>query len=578
MTKTDAKAARILSLDFSLKPRANGRESGPQISASVHHQPFRQLPGQRRVVPPTLNEAEGPAENSSDVEPLLGATAAQEVPRPEDFPSLAAPAAASSASLATAGAARPLTYASNATRFKDHTQKVPQNVSSKAVKGTGTVSSYGSRAGAVGTFHARTEEDFPSLSGLGGPLSHNPALQRRELKQYSNLSSLAATVAAVPPTAARKSNVSTINSIAEFTAMAGQRAPVKSGPKPGFAAEEFPCLPISTKSKKKKKTAPVTATAPTPVTPVAATSNKTLASAVSALNSNSPKSRGREEVSSSPSPTLSMATDDARPLIPSNDNDNFPGLSSISKTLTAVKPPPGLGSAISKVAKATSGGRPPPGYEKVNGKKAPPPPPGLAAIADMSLNSNPKTPPSSMDVNGNGSSTTSGSEVGASSTPGEVFGLFKEPSNFEKRNQSLVAEISETLKLDQSRFSAFKKISNEFRKGATRADDYYKKCVELFGKVGFGKVFLELIVLLPDIKKQNELLAAHEKFVKYSKGAIPKGSNASSREANNGQNSKVWNLKSSTAGDWNQELLVCPTCQQVLAKKDGAEHVAAHRT
>ncbi|KAI1293601.1 putative E3 ubiquitin-protein ligase [Halotydeus destructor] len=120
---------------------------------------------------------------------------------------------------------------------------------------------------------------------------------------------------------------------------------------------------------------------------------------------------------------------------------------------------------------------------------------------------------------------------------------------------------------DGARFSAFKKISQEFRHDTQPADSYYKRCIELFGKNNFHRLFGELIVLLPDVRKQNELLAAHEKYVKYSKGAIPKKSN------HNGGSTGVWIVGDETMG---QHLVVCPSCQQVLAQKDGAEHMSNH--
>lgn len=147
------------------------------------------------------------------------------------------------------------------------------------------------------------------------------------------------------------------------------------------------------------------------------------------------------------------------------------------------------------------------------------------------------------------------------------------PNNFEERNLTLVEEVVDLLHRDQQKFSAFKKISDEFRKGDIRAEDYYKKCLELFdSRTSFHKIFLELIALLPNVKKQNELLAAHEKSLRLTRGAIPKRTRAEHHSSSS--NSGVWILRTGTSIE--DGLLVCPKCQQVLAKKDGPEHMSSH--
>lgn len=165
-------------------------------------------------------------------------------------------------------------------------------------------------------------------------------------------------------------------------------------------------------------------------------------------------------------------------------------------------------------------------------------------------------------------SSDSGSKVSAAASHTESF---LPPVNFEQRNLSLVSEVSDILR-DHAKFSAFKRISNEFRRGETKADEYYKKCIELFGRTNFNKIFGQLITLLPNVRKQNELLSAHEKSLKVNKGAV-----TSSRNQNR-QNSSapgVW-IINETRTTYDQGILVCPVCQQVLAIRDGAEHMSCH--
>lgn len=149
------------------------------------------------------------------------------------------------------------------------------------------------------------------------------------------------------------------------------------------------------------------------------------------------------------------------------------------------------------------------------------------------------------------------------------------PNNFEERNLTLFQEVVDLLHRDQQKFSAFKKISDEFRRGDIRAEDYYKKCLELFdSRTSFHKIFLELIALLPNVRKQNELLAAHEKNLRLTRGAIPKRTRSDHHHSNSTSSTGVWIVRTGTSIE--DGLLVCPKCQQVLAKKDGPEHMSSH--
>jgi hypothetical protein len=170
----------------------------------------------------------------------------------------------------------------------------------------------------------------------------------------------------------------------------------------------------------------------------------------------------------------------------------------------------------------------------------------------------------------NAAATSSAAGVTSSFSAPETF---VPPTNFEERNLSLVKEVSDILQ-DSSKFSAFKKVSNDFRRGETRGDEYYKKCIELFGRNNFGKIFSELITLLPNVRKQNELLSAHEKSVKMSQTAVSKTGHHH-RNDSSSSSSGVWIINNASFTE--QGLLVCPSCQQVLAKRDGPEHMSLHQ-
>ncbi len=115
----------------------------------------------------------------------------------------------------------------------------------------------------------------------------------------------------------------------------------------------------------------------------------------------------------------------------------------------------------------------------------------------------------------------------------------------------------------------FSLISNfPLEQGIIPAVQYYKSCQELLGE-NFNRVFNELLVLLPDTRKQQELLTAHGDFKaleKQQQGSKPKKSKK-----------KAWQT-GTTSNSLELDCQVCPTCKQVLALKDFNTHKnPAHR-
>ena len=82
-------------------------------------------------------------------------------------------------------------------------------------------------------------------------------------------------------------------------------------------------------------------------------------------------------------------------------------------------------------------------------------------------------------------------------------------NSVQERNQALVDKIRGLLGYDKSKFDEFKALSGKFRKSACTATEYYAHCCELFGS-NFSQVFSELVDLLPDPERKNELLIAHQ--------------------------------------------------------------------
>ncbi|XP_060696910.1 E3 ubiquitin-protein ligase ZNF598 isoform X1 [Hemiscyllium ocellatum] len=195
---------------------------------------------------------------------------------------------------------------------------------------------------------------------------------------------------------------------------------------------------------------------------------------------------------------------------------------------------------------------PPPGFNNLLPVKSPPsnlpPPPGLTAPVS-------KPPPGFTGVPLN--SNISEPMIPAPKQSSNVYLL---PENFKQRNVELIQSINTILHNDETKFNKFKTQSGQFRQGRISAADYYRSCRELLGE-NFLKIFNELLVLLPDTAKQQELLSAHKDLREKQ------GSNKSKKNKKN-----AWQTTMNSDFDYQ----VCPTCQQVLTQKDFATHKASH--
>ncbi|KAM6165951.1 E3 ubiquitin-protein ligase ZNF598 isoform 2-T2 [Erethizon dorsatum] len=137
------------------------------------------------------------------------------------------------------------------------------------------------------------------------------------------------------------------------------------------------------------------------------------------------------------------------------------------------------------------------------------------------------------------------------------------PENFRERNLQLIQSIKDFLQSDEACFSKFKNHSGEFRQGMISAAQYYRSCRDLLGE-NFQKIFSELLVLLPDTAKQQELLSAHTDFCSHEKPPVAK----SKKNKKN-----AWQSSTQHVG---LDCCVCSTCQQVLAHGDVSSHQALH--
>lgn len=175
------------------------------------------------------------------------------------------------------------------------------------------------------------------------------------------------------------------------------------------------------------------------------------------------------------------------------------------------------------------------------------PPPGF---------SKPKPPPGFMRVVG-GPDGTMGLSLASVAPPSAAAPpQYMQPANFQQRNLKLIQDVQRMLteRSEEGLFTKFKSLSGTFRQGALTADEYFARCVELFGsEKEFCVIFPELLFLLPDIPKQQQLMAtfnAHRRAQATTSGALPKVSGV--------------------------QLLVCATCQQVLSAEDFRSHRTLH--
>lgn len=145
---------------------------------------------------------------------------------------------------------------------------------------------------------------------------------------------------------------------------------------------------------------------------------------------------------------------------------------------------------------------------------------------------------------------------------------FSHPPNASKRNQALVSEFQKALKTPES-MQEFRQISQMFRDGDYLAKAYYDTCKVVLAS-GFDSIFPELLVLLPDIDKQQVSIPfsvqpavplmslTFQSLYSIHKEATRQGE-ATSKKKNKAK-----------------EFEVCATCDQVLLPVDLSTHLQSH--
>ncbi|GAB6031155.1 hypothetical protein CHUAL_007958 [Chamberlinius hualienensis] len=227
-------------------------------------------------------------------------------------------------------------------------------------------------------------------------------------------------------------------------------------------------------------------------------------------------------------------------LIPRTDEDEWPTVGQMkiaqpNPTSTQTQtPPPGFHNI-----QQSNSVKPPPGFTK----NISIPPPGFKSPLGL-LNNGQSSQTSVTFTNSSGEDfTLTSTSVAKSHTALSFMPL----SDFNERNKQLMVKIVQVLGGENDNFANFVENSRRFRRDNISAVDYYLFCKEILGTEQFVSIFSELLVLLPDINKQQELLSVYNE------------------------------MKSCKKNDKSLDLfVVCDSCQQVLSCKDHPIHRRNH--
>lgn len=200
--------------------------------------------------------------------------------------------------------------------------------------------------------------------------------------------------------------------------------------------------------------------------------------------------------------------------------------------------------------------KPPPGFKGDNlPSKAPPP--GLSKPANLS-----KPPPGFIQQPLSIGEASLVNENGAMPMAADLTNFqYTQPSDFVNRNQTLIQTIQSLCTDNPQKFLDFKTLSGEFRRSEIDASTYYHRCEETLGKEKFSEIFPELMALLPDINKQQELLLVHMASLKHEE---------KQKSSSKFKDSKGAWMPSATG------FLTCQTCRQVMVRHDYNKHVSSH--
>lgn len=358
----------------------------------------------------------------------------------------------------------------------------------------------------------KTKENFPALGGHSNPPLNSNNTQQQQPRRQASASSLFK---------AQKSNQP-------------QQKQQQVAPKKQNSAADFPTLPQNTSTKLSSTfmsySLPKPSTSST--TPVKTTPK---VSNYPTLSKNSSKSKAKEQMMED---MVEFDNNVDRGLVSAKHRNLMNDYVSIASQMTKVQlvkqkeevafdnvpkavPKlnssnnfPTLGSGNESSDQTTSGKLP----NWISVKPTPPKQP-----QKNTNNNSTKVPPQSKQQNSNGVKkmkdekkakekprevlSSKNNEISVPPPPGfkkadvASFTKFIAPPEAAKRNEALVEELEKILKTPEQ-MQEFKVLSQLFRNGSYFARSYYESCKGVL-KEKFDTIFPELIVLLPDIEKQQ---------------------------------------------------------------------------
>ncbi|XP_034081035.1 E3 ubiquitin-protein ligase ZNF598 [Gymnodraco acuticeps] len=373
-------------------------------------------------------------------------------------------------------------------------------------------------------------------------------------------------------------SVPTMSDISSLLTVKGgnSKAPTVTPLPPKHAPTPEPPTSKASKKKKQQQQQQKTSTA-APSAPVSSTSGTNQTASVKSVETAAQKENVPEKIRNKPPPSTAAVTATMTSVLSNGHQETSPPVS--KKEAVAVTPHPKVELPLDQEEDfpALMTKNPPPGFKSSfkssfpmktsapapASSAMPPPPPGLGLSATkpppgftgIPLNSN-VVEPAPTEVNPPTKVQSSGYMV---------------PEDFHERNLQLIASIKKYLSNDESKFNQFKNLSAQFRQSVISAVQYHSSCKELLGD-DFHRIFNELLVLLPDTGKQQELLA-----VQGDCRALERQAGAGGVGKKNKNKKNAWQTPSSAANVAAElDCQVCPTCRQVLAPKDFNSHKTLH--
>ena len=191
----------------------------------------------------------------------------------------------------------------------------------------------------------------------------------------------------------------------------------------------------------------------------------------------------------------------------------------------------------------------PPGFSGLPVSSSKPPPPGFSDPVVSCC-----APPGLNSILS--SAIVSDADNRASEVDSEIsMSMYIPPQDMQQRSANLVGFIRNAVK--DGSFAEFRELSGKFRAGSISAGEYHSGCCDIMDPIAFLSIFPELIALLPDLPKQNQLLKVHRNFLSKNQHA---------------EKTRSWRTTTEDG------LVSCVVCGQVLRDSDLHNHASEHGT